>query len=192
MIHSRENISKLPPGWEQAHDYRTNRYYYVDHNTKRTTWLNPNDELIKPKSFNKCVGDQLPYGWEKVVDPIVGTYYIDHISRRNQWENPVSDWVQRHSAHQNLSPSKQSQIVDSDQRTISPNTTDKPDTSYHTSEDIGRSATSLDHPSTSESDNLKSAHSNYSNSIKNSKYDAGLLDIMDNCFGRSSSQSVEV
>ncbi|XP_039210441.1 membrane-associated guanylate kinase, WW and PDZ domain-containing protein 2 isoform X1 [Crotalus tigris] len=32
---------------------------------------------------------ELPYGWEKIDDPIYGTYYVDHINRRTQFENPV-------------------------------------------------------------------------------------------------------
>ncbi|GCC39764.1 hypothetical protein chiPu_0023645, partial [Chiloscyllium punctatum] len=32
---------------------------------------------------------ELPYGWEKISDPVYGFYYIDHINQRTQFENPV-------------------------------------------------------------------------------------------------------
>ena len=32
----------LPLGWEEARDY-DGRVYYIDHNTKRTSWVDPRD-----------------------------------------------------------------------------------------------------------------------------------------------------
>ena len=32
---------RLPPGWEKAVDSRTGRTYYIDHNTKTTSWKHP-------------------------------------------------------------------------------------------------------------------------------------------------------
>lgn len=96
MIPMREkddcNGQLLPPAWELAYEVESNRYFYVDHNNKTTTWLNPMDRSTKPKSPADCYSDQLPYGWEKLSDPIIGTYYVDHINRRNQWANPVTEW----------------------------------------------------------------------------------------------------
>lgn len=39
---------KLPPGWEKAIDPRTGKTYYVDHNTKTTSWKHP----LKKKKKN--------------------------------------------------------------------------------------------------------------------------------------------
>ena len=94
MVPDKENCFTggrfLPPGWEQAYDMNSNRYFYVDHNTRTTTWLNPNDRWTKPKSVSECYGDQLPYGWEIMNDPVIGIYFTDHVQRRNQWSNPVT------------------------------------------------------------------------------------------------------
>ncbi|OQV21245.1 Membrane-associated guanylate kinase, WW and PDZ domain-containing protein 2 [Hypsibius exemplaris] len=30
----------------------------------------------------------LPYGWEKVDDPVYGTYYIDHVNKKTQYDHP--------------------------------------------------------------------------------------------------------
>ncbi|PWA14298.1 hypothetical protein CCH79_00012350 [Gambusia affinis] len=38
---------------------------------------------------------KLPYGWEKIDDPIYGSYYVDHINRRTQFENPVLEAKRR-------------------------------------------------------------------------------------------------
>ena len=34
--------------------------------------------LTKPASFADCVGDELPMGWEQVLDPSRGVYYVNH------------------------------------------------------------------------------------------------------------------
>lgn len=187
----------LPPGWELAWDSSSNRLFYVDHNTKTTTWLNPGEQRTKPKSFSECQGDQLPYGWERIDDPIVGVYYIDHIRRRNQWTNPVSDWLkhlsilnQHHysNSHNLLSNERSANSLDSNTHTTSlSNTIDKP-ASYQTS-DFEKSANSLNNSTSLDADIIGTSRSNIST---RSKYDASLLDIMDNCFGRGSSHSVEV
>ena len=44
----------LPPGWEESVDF-DGRVYYIDHNTKRTSWLDPRDRLTKPKTFADCI-----------------------------------------------------------------------------------------------------------------------------------------
>lgn len=189
----------LPRGWERAYDKNTNRYYYVDHNTKSTTWLNPLDRETMPRSCKECRGDQLPYGWEKIIDPVVGCYYTDHIGRRNQWTNPVADWHQRIAGLSNqhhysnslhiLYLERSGNSLDSNNRTLSPTNTSKPDTSIRTS-DIEKSATSLNISTNLDTEFIDSTRSN--TSTKGSHCDASLLNIMDNCFGRNSSQSVEV
>uniref|UniRef100_A0A8B9RUX0 Membrane associated guanylate kinase, WW and PDZ domain containing 2 n=1 Tax=Accipiter nisus TaxID=211598 RepID=A0A8B9RUX0_9AVES len=42
---------------------------------------------------------ELPYGWEKIDDPIYGTYYVDHINRRTQFENPVLEAKRKLQQH---------------------------------------------------------------------------------------------
>lgn len=32
----------LPPGWEKRKDPTTNKAFYIDHNTRKTTWDHPN------------------------------------------------------------------------------------------------------------------------------------------------------
>jgi len=32
---------KLPPGWERKYDKKSGKYYYIDHNTKQTSWTVP-------------------------------------------------------------------------------------------------------------------------------------------------------
>ncbi|KAL2097444.1 hypothetical protein ACEWY4_006651 [Coilia grayii] len=81
----------LPDGWEQATDY-DGKVFYIDHNTKQTSWIDPRDRLTKPLSFADCVGDELPWGWEASYDPQVGTYYIDHINKSTQLEDPRKAW----------------------------------------------------------------------------------------------------
>lgn len=77
---------ELPPGWEC--DVIDGRTFYIDHNSRRTQWIDPRDKLTKPTNVADCVGDELPYGWEVACAPKVGVYFIDHINHRNQLEDP--------------------------------------------------------------------------------------------------------
>ncbi|XP_063057000.1 protein WWC3 isoform X2 [Engraulis encrasicolus] len=81
----------LPAGWEEARDY-DGRVFYIDHNTRQTSWIDPRDRITKPLTFADCVGDELPLGWEVVLDQQVGVYYIDHINKTTQIENPRTQW----------------------------------------------------------------------------------------------------
>ncbi|KAI4230199.1 MAG: hypothetical protein LQ349_006284 [Xanthoria aureola] len=72
----------LPPGWEE----RTNkggRRYFVDHNTRTTTWVRPipgDEKTSKP----------LPKGWERGMtdDGTKRIYFVDHNTKRNTWTMP--------------------------------------------------------------------------------------------------------
>ncbi|MBN3278629.1 WWC2 protein, partial [Polyodon spathula] len=81
----------LPDGWEEARDY-DGKVFYIDHNTKQTSWIDPRDRLTKPLSFADCVGDELPWGWEAAYDPQIGIYYIDHTNKTTQLEDPRKQW----------------------------------------------------------------------------------------------------
>jgi len=70
--------SPLPAGWEIRLD-RMGRVYYVDHNTKSTTWERP---------------EPLPPGWERRVDTRDRVYYVDHNTRTTTWQRPTQQRVQ--------------------------------------------------------------------------------------------------
>lgn len=82
-----ESQESLPKNWEMAYT-ETGMVYFIDHNSKTTTWLDPR-LAKKAKPPEKCEEGELPYGWEKIVDPQYGTYYVDHINQKTQFENPV-------------------------------------------------------------------------------------------------------
>ncbi|KAM9552853.1 NEDD4-like E3 ubiquitin-protein ligase WWP1 isoform 1-T3 [Salvelinus alpinus] len=74
----------LPPGWEQRKDPH-GRTYYVDHNTKTTTWERP---------------QPLPPGWERRVDDRGRIYYVDHNTRTTTWQRPTMESVRNFEAWQ--------------------------------------------------------------------------------------------
>uniref|UniRef100_A0AAR2JBE9 E3 ubiquitin-protein ligase n=1 Tax=Pygocentrus nattereri TaxID=42514 RepID=A0AAR2JBE9_PYGNA len=59
------------------------RVYYVDHNTKTTTWERP-----------------LPPGWEKRVDQRGRFYYVDHNTRTTTWQRPTPESVRNYEQWQ--------------------------------------------------------------------------------------------
>uniref|UniRef100_A0A8C4H004 E3 ubiquitin-protein ligase n=1 Tax=Dicentrarchus labrax TaxID=13489 RepID=A0A8C4H004_DICLA len=72
----------LPAGWEQR-VLPHGRVYYVDHNTKTTTWERP-----------------LPPGWEKRVDQRGRYYYVDHNTRTTTWQRPTAETVRNYQQWQ--------------------------------------------------------------------------------------------
>ncbi|KAM9503835.1 NEDD4-like E3 ubiquitin-protein ligase WWP2 isoform 2-T2 [Salvelinus alpinus] len=72
----------LPTGWEQR-VLPHGRVYYVDHNTKTTTWERP-----------------LPPGWEKRVDQRGRFYYVDHNTRTTTWQRPTEESVRNYEQWQ--------------------------------------------------------------------------------------------
>uniref|UniRef100_A0A3B3DFM9 Membrane associated guanylate kinase, WW and PDZ domain containing 3b n=1 Tax=Oryzias melastigma TaxID=30732 RepID=A0A3B3DFM9_ORYME len=88
-----DSLEPLPLNWEMAYT-ETGMVYFIDHNTKTTTWLDPR-LAKKAKPPEKCEDDELPYGWEKIEDPQYGVYYVDHINQKTQFENPVLEAKKR-------------------------------------------------------------------------------------------------
>ncbi|KAM9268467.1 membrane-associated guanylate kinase, WW and PDZ domain-containing protein 3 isoform 1-T1 [Morus bassanus] len=100
-----ENLEPLPKNWEMAYT-DTGMIYFIDHNTKTTTWLDPR-LCKKAKAPEDCEDGELPYGWEKIEDPQYGTYYVDHINQKTQFENPVLEAKRKKQLGQtDVGPSK--------------------------------------------------------------------------------------
>ncbi|XP_030061078.1 membrane-associated guanylate kinase, WW and PDZ domain-containing protein 1 isoform X16 [Microcaecilia unicolor] len=83
-----ETFVPLPENWEMAYT-ENGDVYFIDHNTKTTSWLDPRCLNKQQKPLEECEDDELPNGWEKIEDPVYGVYYVDHINRKTQYENPV-------------------------------------------------------------------------------------------------------
>ncbi|KAI9543115.1 Membrane-associated guanylate kinase, WW and PDZ domain-containing protein 2 [Dissostichus eleginoides] len=95
-----DELGLLPDNWEMAYTEK-GEVYFIDHNTKTTSWLDPR-LAKKAKPPEECKEDELPYGWEKIDDPIYGSYYVDHINRRTQFENPVLEAKRRVQQQQQM------------------------------------------------------------------------------------------
>nr|CAD7199289.1 unnamed protein product [Timema douglasi] len=68
----------LPAGWEMRYDVYGRRYY-VDHNTRSTSWERP---------------QPLPVGWEIRRDTRGRIYYVDHNTRTTTWQRPNTERLQ--------------------------------------------------------------------------------------------------
>ncbi|XP_031238514.1 membrane-associated guanylate kinase, WW and PDZ domain-containing protein 1 isoform X18 [Mastomys coucha] len=99
-LSAEDNLGPLPENWEMAYT-ENGEVYFIDHNTKTTSWLDPRCLNKQQKPLEECEDDEgvhteeldseleLPAGWEKIEDPVYGVYYVDHINRKTQYENPV-------------------------------------------------------------------------------------------------------
>jgi len=74
----------LPAGWEMRYDVYGRRYY-VDHNSRSTSWERP---------------QPLPPGWEIRRDPRGRIYYVDHNTRTTTWQRPNTERLQHYQQWQ--------------------------------------------------------------------------------------------
>lgn len=89
----------LPSGWEQRFTPE-GRPYFVDHNTRTTTWVDPRRQqllrFIAPgQQGNLSVQPQtvsqlgpLPSGWEMRLTSTARVYFVDHNTKTTTWDDP--------------------------------------------------------------------------------------------------------
>ncbi|XP_036590824.1 E3 ubiquitin-protein ligase NEDD4 isoform X2 [Trichosurus vulpecula] len=81
----------LPKGWEVRHA-PNGRPFFIDHNTKTTTWEDPRlkipAHLRRKTSLDSADLGPLPPGWEERIHTDGRVFYINHNIKRTQWEDP--------------------------------------------------------------------------------------------------------
>lgn len=88
----------LPSGWEQRNTPE-GRPYFVDHNTRTTTWVDPRRQqilrIMGPNGNNVTVQPQsvsqlgpLPSGWEMRLTSTARVYFVDHNTKTTTWDDP--------------------------------------------------------------------------------------------------------
>uniref|UniRef100_UPI0037E8F18B E3 ubiquitin-protein ligase NEDD4-like isoform X1 n=2 Tax=Semicossyphus pulcher TaxID=241346 RepID=UPI0037E8F18B len=81
----------MPAGWE-VRSAPSGRPFFIDHNTKTTTWEDP--RLKIPVHMRRRVSldpsdlGPLPPGWEERVHSDGRIFYIDHNTKTTQWDDP--------------------------------------------------------------------------------------------------------
>ncbi|KAL5341722.1 hypothetical protein BJX70DRAFT_357765 [Aspergillus crustosus] len=91
---------ELPPGWEQR-TTPEGRPYFVDHNTRTTTWVDPRrQQYIRMYGQNATGGNTtiqqqpvsqlgpLPSGWEMRLTNTARVYFVDHNTKTTTWDDP--------------------------------------------------------------------------------------------------------
>lgn len=90
---------ELPPLWEQRHTPE-GRPYFLDHNTRTTTWVDPRrQQYIRmyggPNTTNGGIQQQpvsqlgpLPSGWEMRLTNTARVYFVDHNTKTTTWDDP--------------------------------------------------------------------------------------------------------
>ena len=91
-------FGELPPGWEQRWTPE-GRPYFVDHNTRTTTWVDPRrQQYIRMYGQNNANGmiqqqpvsqlGPLPSGWEMRLTNTARVYFVDHNTKTTTWDDP--------------------------------------------------------------------------------------------------------
>lgn len=89
---------ELPAGWEQRHTPE-GRAYFVDHNTRTTTWVDPRRQqyirMYGNNAGNTTIQQQpvsqlgpLPSGWEMRLTNTARVYFVDHNTKTTTWDDP--------------------------------------------------------------------------------------------------------
>ena len=77
---SQSQDDPLPEHITAEKDSATGKTYYLDHNTKTTSWLHPS---------KKPFTEGLPWPWERLYDAKGRAYYLNHESKSSSWLDPV-------------------------------------------------------------------------------------------------------
>ncbi|KAF6722594.1 E3 ubiquitin-protein ligase NEDD4 [Oryzias melastigma] len=81
----------MPAGWEVRHA-NNGRLFFIDHNTKTTTWEDPRlkvpVQVRRKSSTDPSDLGPLPPGWEERVHSDGRVFYIDHNTKITQWDDP--------------------------------------------------------------------------------------------------------
>jgi len=91
-------VGPLPAGWEERYTPE-GRPYYVDHNTRTTTWVDPRRQTVirvmGPNGQNTALQPQtisqlgpLPSGWEMRLTSTARVYFVDHNTKTTTWDDP--------------------------------------------------------------------------------------------------------
>lgn len=88
-------LGELPSGWEQRFT-NEGRPYFVDHNTRTTTWVDPRrQQYIRTYGPNTTIQQQpvsqlgpLPSGWEMRLTNTARVYFVDHNTKTTTWDDP--------------------------------------------------------------------------------------------------------
>ncbi|XP_064013634.1 E3 ubiquitin-protein ligase NEDD4 isoform X2 [Pogoniulus pusillus] len=81
----------LPKGWEVRHA-PNGRPFFIDHNTKTTTWEDPRLKVSahprRKTSLDPTDPGPLPPGWEERTHTDGRIFFINHNTKKTQWEDP--------------------------------------------------------------------------------------------------------
>jgi E3 ubiquitin-protein ligase NEDD4 len=87
----------LPAGWEERYT-PAGRPYWVDHNSRTTTWVDPRHQTTlhvigpngqsSPQRQTISQLGPLPPGWEMRLTSAARVYFVDHIAKRTTWDDP--------------------------------------------------------------------------------------------------------
>ncbi|TDL27594.1 HECT-domain-containing protein [Rickenella mellea] len=85
----------LPAGWE-ARFTPEGRPYFVDHNTRTTTWVDPRQSPANVRAQQNAASaapsagslGPLPTGWEMRLTATARVYFVDHNTKTTTWDDP--------------------------------------------------------------------------------------------------------
>ena len=99
--HRIETSVDLPAGWEKVVDPSSGDTYYFNEETNETSWDPPVEPHAAPSveevadpvvNVEKKASNDLPAGWERMVDPASGdVYFYNSETDETSWDAPVAE-----------------------------------------------------------------------------------------------------
>ena len=89
-----EALGPMPQGWERLLT-EEGRPFFLHAASRRTQWMDP--RLTNLKSGGN---EDLPPGWDRVSDPVLGAYYVDHNNQRTTYSPPTPPQQQQREGDQ--------------------------------------------------------------------------------------------
>uniref|UniRef100_A0A8D2PHP2 Membrane associated guanylate kinase, WW and PDZ domain containing 1 n=1 Tax=Zosterops lateralis melanops TaxID=1220523 RepID=A0A8D2PHP2_ZOSLA len=98
-----DNLGPLPENWEMAYT-ENGEVYFIDHNTKTTSWLDPRCLNKQQKPLEECEDDDgFPDSWLSSIS--------SHINRKTQYENPVLEAKRKKQLEQQQQPPEEEKEI---------------------------------------------------------------------------------
>uniref|UniRef100_A0A4W6ER67 Membrane associated guanylate kinase, WW and PDZ domain containing 1 n=1 Tax=Lates calcarifer TaxID=8187 RepID=A0A4W6ER67_LATCA len=101
QVSPEDPLGPLPENWEMAYT-ENGELYFIDHNTKTTSWLDPRCRDKASRPLEECDDDVFIYqSLPLFISPSV---CLSHINRKTQYENPVMEARRRKILEQQQQP----------------------------------------------------------------------------------------
>ena len=93
-----DRVGPLEHPWRAKVDPTTDRTFFRNTIKKTTTWIDPrslNCEDVRPHNPEKCLDDQLPFGWDRAETEGGDVFYVNHMDNSHHKDHPREELAEK-------------------------------------------------------------------------------------------------